>query len=246
MSRQLVSSAVGLIALANLGGCGAGKDMSYTVKRAGEPVTIDANWNKPVWAKAPALEVARYMGEKPDHIPKVQAKVLYDDQAIYAIFKVEDRYVRAVAQKHQDRVCSDSCAEFFFVPGEDVTAGYFNIEANCGGTVLFNWQVVPRKGQVPLTQEDLARMTIASSMPKQVDPEIAEPVTWTIEYRVPYDVLRKYQPAFRTPAPGVTWRANFFKCADKTSHPHWLTWNKVNRPKPDFHVPEDFGVLRFE
>jgi hypothetical protein len=48
------------------------------------------------------------------------------------------------------------------------------------------------------------------------------------------------------PGPGVTWRANFYKCADKTSHPHWLTWAHVNYPKPKFHLPEYFGRIEFE
>jgi hypothetical protein len=48
------------------------------------------------------------------------------------------------------------------------------------------------------------------------------------------------------PGPGVTWRANFYKCADKTSHPHWLTWAPVNYPKPKFHLPEYFGRIEFE
>jgi hypothetical protein len=48
------------------------------------------------------------------------------------------------------------------------------------------------------------------------------------------------------PAKGVQWRANFFKCADKTSHPHWLTWNQVVNPVPKFHMPEYFGILEFQ
>jgi len=78
-----------------------------------------------------------------------------------------------------------------------------------------------------------------------VDPEIKAPVTWTVAYRLPVDLLKKYCQVI-TPAPQVSWRANFYKCADKTSHPHWLTWSLVNFPKPNFHLPQSFGVLEFE
>jgi len=44
----------------------------------------------------------------------------------------------------------------------------------------------------------------------------------------------------------VTWRANFYKCADSTSHPHWLTWSPVDHPTPHFHLPAFFGTLEFE
>ena len=39
--------------------------------------------------------------------------------------------------------------------------------------------------------------------------------------------------------------ANFYKCADATSMPHYVTWNPVLTDKPDFHRPEFFGELIF-
>ena len=222
------------------------KDMTYRVKRLNAPLTIDANWDKPAWKNVPAVELAHYMGDKPDHFPKTCAKVMYDDQALYVIFRVEDRYVRAVAKQHDDTVCRDSCAEFFFVPGKDLTKGYFNLEMNCGGTMLFHFQLEPRKDSVALASEDLKKIQLAHTMPKNVEPEVAAPTTWVVEYRLPLDILSKYSKDLRKPAPGVTWRANFYKCADATSHPHWLTWSKVEKPNPDFHLPEFFGTLRFE
>ena len=48
------------------------------------------------------------------------------------------------------------------------------------------------------------------------------------------------------PGTGVSWRANFYKCADKTSHPHWLTWAEIDYPNPKFHLPDFFGRLDFE
>lgn len=220
--------------------------MKYVVKRAAGPMTIDGNWDKPAWQAVEAIELARYMGERPTHFPKVRAKVMYDDDNLYVIFRVEDRYVRAVAKQHQDSVCRDSCVEFFFVPGIDTTKGYFNLEMNCGGTMLFHFQVVPRKGQVLIPPQELARIEVAPSMPRIVEPELPDPTTWTVEYRLPTDFLTKYCLSAQRPAPGVIWRANFYKCADESSHPHWLTWSEVKRPRPDFHVPEFFGTLVFE
>ena len=40
--------------------------------------------------------------------------------------------------------------------------------------------------------------------------------------------------------------ANFYKCGDDTTKPHFLSWNPVKAPKPDFHRPEQFGVLNFQ
>jgi hypothetical protein len=56
--------------------------------------------------------------------------------------------------------------------------------------------------------------------------------------------MEKYS-TFVKPAPGVKWRANLYKCADATSHPHWLTWSKVDYNRPNFHLPDYFGELEF-
>lgn len=229
-------------------GLGRGKDaaVKYEVTRVDQPIKIDANWDKPAWQKIKPLDVARYMGEKPAHLPKVQAKLAYDAENIYVIFRVDDNYVRAVARKNQDFVCRDSCVEFFFAPGVDVTKGYYNLETNCGGTMLLHFQTLPRQNNRPLAPELLDKIEIAHTQPRIVDPEIAQPTVWTLEYRLPVAVALTELPDAARPAPGVEWRANFFKCADRTSHPHWLTWAKVERPKPDFHVPEYFGTLVFK
>jgi hypothetical protein len=221
--------------------------MTYEVKRLGELMTIDGDWDKAQWQNVQPLKLTHYMGDKPAHFPEVQAKLQYDDEAIYVIFRVKDRYVRAAAARHQDPVCKDSCVELFFTPGTDVSKGYFNLEMNCGGTMLFHYQLVPRENPVPIAEEDLARLEVAHNMPKRVDPEIAEPTTWTVEYRLPLDTLRKYFPDLPAkPSSGVTWRANVYKCADATSHPHWLTWSVVEFERPDFHMPNFFGTFVFE
>ena len=252
-ATQPIVTVCALVIILGMSGCaGAGntpgkeQGMTYAVNRLDKPIEIDANWDKPAWKAVQPVELTHFMGDRPEHLPKTQAKLLYDDRAIYVIFRVEDRYVRAVAENHQDSVCRDSCAEFFFVPGMDPDAGYFNLEMNCGGTMLFNFQVVPRKDMTPLTSRELDRIDVAHSMPRIVDPEVTEPTTWTVEYRMPIDILADYRPGVVKPAPGVTWRANFYKCADRTSHPHWLTWSLVDKPRPDFHVPEYFGTLAFK
>ncbi len=241
------------VLLAGIAGCASpGKTghedgaMTYRVNRLTKRMVIDGNWDKDVWRAVEPVALTHFMGDRPKHFPKVEAKLLYDERALYVIFRVRDQYVRATARNHQDPVCRDSCVEFFFVPGTDPAVGYFNLEMNCGGTMLFHFQVIPRKDSVAVECGDLERIEVAHTMPRTVDPEITEPTTWTVEYRLPVDILARYCPAAVKPAPGVTWRANFYKCADAASHPHWLTWSIVENPQPDFHLPKFFGTLVFK
>ena len=218
--------------------------MRVEVPRLEKAPKVDGVWEKEPWSRIPHLSLARAMGEPPVHRPDVRVKVAYDPEAVFLVFRVEDRYVRAVATEYQGRVWEDSCVEFFFTPGTDLREGYFNLEMNCGGTALFHHQKERGRDVVPVAEADFNRLQVAASLPQVVDPELEGPVTWTVEVRLPVEVLEKYAPLVR-PGPGAVWRGNFYKCAEKTSRPHWLTWAPVGWPRPNFHLPEFFGELEF-
>lgn len=205
----------------------------------------DSCWDHFPWKGVPPELIQNYMGDKPDHFPKTAVKITYDQTAVNLMFRVQDRYVRATAASHQDSVYKDSCVEFFFAPGYDVTNGYFNLEINCGGTMLFHFQTQPRKNPVVIPDPDISRITTMHSLPGIVEPEIQEPVTWTVGLSIPIALLERYCQVI-PPESQAVWRVNFYKCADNSSHPHWLTWSPVDLPTPDFHHPQSFGILQFE
>lgn len=217
----------------------------YHIQKLTQEFSIDANWDNIHWLKIEPMNIDQFAGRKPDHFPRTQAKLAYDVAALYVIFKVEDRFVRALAEYYQGAVYEDSCVEFFFTPGEDLSMGYFNLEINCGGTALFHHQKRRKVDEIPVSKADFDSLSIAHTLPKIVKPEIKEAVTWVVEYRLPFKILSSYTQ-IKTPQTGSSWRANLYKCADKSSHPHWLTWSPVDTPKPDFHRPEFFGRLIFD
>jgi hypothetical protein len=180
--------------------------------------------------------------------------MVYDNDNIYVIFKVKDKYVRCVTDRINGPVYKDSAVEFFFSPDAENPLRYFNLETNCGGTPLmqFHTHVAGRRESKLLSEEDIGRIEIAASLPKIVDPEISGDITWTVEYRIPIAMLRQYSP-ITAPAKGVEWRANFYKIAENNSNPHHIAWSKIepfwsiyNYSRPNFHIPEAFGRLIFK
>lgn len=218
---------------------------TYNVKLSTQSPDIDSDWKKMFWKDAKAVSLKNYMGEKPLHFPDTQVKMKYDRNNVYIVFQVKDRYVRAIAKETNGRVWEDSCVEFFFTPGPDVNRGYFNLETNCKGIFLLQFHNNTGKKQGFVNLEDTREIEISHSLETNAENEITKPLTWTVEYRIPLSILSKYMEVDK-PEPGARWRANFYKCGDKTSHPHWLTWAPVDRPKPNFHLPEFFGWLAFE
>ena len=62
--------------------------MSFRVKRALETVDLADEWDQGQWKRADILELTHWMGDKPEHFPKTQVKVLYDDDYLFVFFTV--------------------------------------------------------------------------------------------------------------------------------------------------------------
>jgi len=216
----------------------------YNVAKLKKSIVIDANWNKAHWKKIKPVEIKNYMGKVSIFQPEVKSKMMYNDANLYVIFQVKDRFVKSVTTEFNGPVSTDSCVEFFFSPDSEFPLKYFNLEVNAGGTPLMFYISKPMSDLKKLLPEELKQIEIAHSLPATVNPEITEAVTWTIEYKIPISLLRKYANVTH-PAKGVKWKANFYKTGSKTSNPNYLTWSFVDNPRPNFHLPQFFGTLIF-
>lgn len=217
----------------------------YKVVRLQEAMKIDGNWQKPQWQKVKALSINHYMGAIPKFKPETEAKMMYDDEHLYLLFRVQDNYVRCVVQEYNGPVWKDACVEFFFAPDVLYPERYFNLEINGTGIPLMRYNTLPRKEYRLVDTTDLKKIEIAHSLPAALKKEINEPVIWTIEFRIPLSLLEKYADITH-PKKGIHWKANFYKTADEGSNPHWITWSLINNPTPDFHRPRFFGNLQFQ
>jgi len=219
----------------------------YTVLAVEQRPEIRASWDGAFWGAVPALAVAHFRPEGSGHRPPTHAKLVYCPAGLCGIFRVHDRFVRCLHTRFQDPVCRDSCVEFFVQPRPD--GGYFNFEFNCGGALLAAYILDPTRVPggfrefKPLAAAEARHIAVASTLPPVVAPEIAAETLWHLGFFIPFGVLRAFAGELdlsgRNP-----WRANFFKCADDSSHPHWGAWAPVDAL--NFHLPRCFGTLDFQ
>jgi len=220
--------------------------MHYTIRRAGIAPPLDSRWEDPVWEAADALRIQHFRPESSAHHPATAARLLYRAEGIYGLFRVQDRYVRCLRTRYHDPVWKDSCVEFFAEPKPG--AGYFNFEFNCGGAFLCCHITNPERTadgfkefvKVPAVIGQTIR--VRSSLPPRIEPEIADPVNWTLAFFIPFALFEHYLGPLGEMA-GQEWRGNFFKCAEDSSHPHWASWSPVD--EFNFHRPNCFGTIRF-
>lgn len=219
----------------------------YTVLPAHLRPGLQEGWAGNTWRHVPAITIDCFRPESSDHRPRTRVRLVADDQALYGLFRVEDRFVRCIHREFQSPVYKDSCVEFFVQPRPD--GGYFNFEFNCGGALLASYITDSRRTAdgfaafQPLAPEEGRRIRVHSSLPHVVEPEITDPLIWELAFAIPLEIMARYAGPVSVAA-GEIWYGNFYKCGDETSRPHWVSWSPVERL--NFHLPQCFGQLRFE
>ena len=198
---------------------------------------------------AESIFIEHFFAKSSSHRPRTGVQVGHDDNFIRARFVVHDQFVRAVSTRYHDRIWCDSCVEFFVQPREG--AGYFNFEFSANGQFLVSYITNPERApggfkefvKIPWSLAQGVR--VDNSLGRGIiDPEITEPVTWTLDAAIPLTLFEHYAGPLR-PLSGQAWRGNFYKCGDETSHPHWAAWSPIGRGD-SFHQPQYFGRLEFE
>ncbi|MCM1066277.1 MAG: carbohydrate-binding family 9-like protein [Muribaculaceae bacterium] len=174
--------------------------------------------------------------------PEVSLELRHTGSALHLRFTVDECSTAARETADGSAVWLDSCVEAFFDFGEP-DGGYYNIEANCIGTVLACFRRGRELDVCPAPPELVAAIGRRSSLPHVPLAETELGAPWQLELAIPAATF------FRSGISdfsGLRARANFYKCGDGLRNPHYMAWQAVHSPEPNFHRPQDFGEIGFE
>jgi hypothetical protein len=157
------------------------------------------------------------------------------DTSLYIRYFVKGNSLKALQVTDNSPVYTDSCVEFFMKHGSD--NGYMNFEFNCIG-VCDAARRQSREVKHPLSQEEYAAIRRYPSLEKKVREEQQGVHAWELAVAIPFRIMGLDPQHLPEKIEG-----NFYKCADDTEFPHYVSWNPVNTPAPDFHRPEFFGEI---
>jgi hypothetical protein len=174
-------------------------------------------------------------GYKPD----VDFSMAFTSDELLLKYYITEEWFKAEKTESNEAVYEDSCVEFFVSPGDDGI--YYNFEFNGIGTCLMG-SGKGRHNRIKAPPEIISLVRRKSSAGTESICERSGRFSWNITMALPVKVFFQHQIIELA---GKTFRANFYKCGDKLSMPHYLTWNPVLTEKPDFHRPEFFGILKF-
>jgi hypothetical protein len=174
-----------------------------------------------------------------DYRPEVYFAAARSRNEFLLKYHVRERWFKAEKTLPNQEVYEDSCVEFFVAPSDDGI--YYNFEFNAIGTCLMGSGTGrhDRKRSDPSVIAGIRYLASAGSLPL---PEREGDFEWKLTLAIPFSTLFLHSVDGRK---GDVLKANFYKCGDKLSVPHYLSWNPVTTEKPDFHRPEYFGLLEF-
>jgi hypothetical protein len=171
--------------------------------------------------------------------PDVKFIIAYTRHEMLLKYYVTEQWFKAEKTETNQDVYEDSCVEFFVSPSDDGI--YYNLEFNGIGTCLMG-SGTGRENRKRTDPEIISRIRRKGSPWGRSVSEKGGEFSWTITMAIPFSVFFHHNI---NGLKGMTFRANFYKCGDKLSVPHYVTWNPVGTEKPDYHRPEYFGLLKF-
>jgi hypothetical protein len=156
---------------------------------------------------------------------------------LYLHYFVRGLSLRAMADEDGEFVHPDSCVEFFMRPDNDLY--YTNFEFNCIGTCLAA-RGMNRSERTPFTPDKYKKIRRHATLQGGPFPEKNGIHAWELTVAIPFELMGLDSSGL----PDMI-RGNFYKCADETANPHYVTWSPIHLPSPDYHCPEHFGEIRF-
>ncbi|EAR02526.1 hypothetical protein FB2170_04545 [Maribacter sp. HTCC2170] len=173
--------------------------------------------------------------------PTVRFKIAHNNDQIWLKFYVQEEHILAQRTETNSATHKDSCVEFFIDPQQN--GNYYNFEFNCIGTTHLAYG--PNRGNRQFIDPHLIenKIQIESSLGNLPFEERTGEYSWELTIIIPVEVF-VHEDGLKLK--GLKANANFYKCGDQTSKPHYLSWNPVGTERPDFHQPGYFGNLMFE
>jgi hypothetical protein len=167
--------------------------------------------------------------------PEVQFKIGYTQEHLVLQYDVVEEQLRGNYSETNQNVWEDSCVEFFI--SFDGRKHYYNLEFNLIGTGLIGYGPAEKASRNRLDTTTIEQVRTYSLIERNGSDK-----RWSMIEVIPFTV---FQFDDLVDLKGKLIHGNFYKCGDHLKQPHFISWNKIENPTPNFHLPEFFGEMVF-
>lgn len=244
ISAGLILAALGTVFLSGVI-CAADDKPEYVCRRAAGAIVIDGKLDEEAWKRADMPWF--YVPEtKKTPISRTEAKVLWDDDYLYVVYRAFDKDVWSTFTKRDDLTCQEDCLECFIQP-DPSKPNYYNFEINALGTILDAYSLRKLAGGYmhhrwgPWNCEGLkVGITVDGTLNDPSDVDKA----WQMEIAIPFAELPSLNG--KRPKPGDVW--NFLLARyDYSVYLEEGVELSCSAPieRVDFHETSQWGRLKF-
>ncbi len=211
-------------------------------RRAARAPILDGKLDDPAWETAAVIDKFPAFWRNGASGNGTEARLLWDDDALYFGVTMTDTELRAFGDKRNDMLWFGDVIELFLKPEESKPA-YYEFQVNPKSVLL----------ELPFAHrgEDFKKVaalpTLGMTAVAVADGTLDHPGdrdrSWTVEGRIPWSAFAR---TGGRPAPGAAWR--FALCrydyGPEGTEPVLVSSAPLRRA--GFHRYEDYGLLRFE
>jgi len=172
------------------------------------------------------------------YMPEVTFSMAYANDSILLRYAVKEKYISAVYRNINEPVYKDTCVELFIAFNNE--ANYYNLEFNCLGTALVGFGS-NKQDRIAISKQLIERITSYHLIKTPANGSDGL-INWELTVNIPFSVFGFHQ--INSLANQIC-SVNFYKCGDELPEPHYLSWNNIIYPEPNFHLPEFFGKVKF-
>ncbi|HMI53046.1 MAG TPA: carbohydrate-binding family 9-like protein [Candidatus Saccharimonadales bacterium] len=183
------------------------------------------------WTKAEAIRFATdWQGKNADPQRETEVRVLWTPETLFLKYHVKYKTITVFADSEpngrRDKLWDRDVVEAFLQPDPSVVHSYKELEFS-PNNMWIDLDIAERQGR-----------DLKSGLTRRVTMDEGNK-TWTAVAALPMkSLVSKFDAT-------AVWRANFYRIEGAAEPRFYSAWSATKTEKPNFHVPEAFGFLRF-
>jgi hypothetical protein len=213
----------------------------YEVKRAPSPIVVDGRLDDAAWAAASAPITLQFLWEAQTGAKqRTFARLLWDAEALYVAYDVEDADITAQFTERDDPTYRDDAVEIFINPNPAQEVVYYGFEWNARG-VLYDY--LNYNSRTLFKRFDATGVRVATTIQGTLNDRSDTDTGWTLEASIPWANFEEL--ARRPPVAGTMWKANLNRWDGVEPARRMSIWSDPQQATAWPHVPSRFGELVF-
>ncbi len=212
-------------------------------QRVSTPPTLDGKLNDEAWGEVRSNTIVHFPSfwNQTDNGTVTQARLAWDDEALYFAALMRDKELRSFGTKRNDQLWNGDVFELFFKPSVERPA-YYEFQVNPKSVILELPFTTPGTRFEDLVGLPPSGFTAVAHVVGTLDQPGDQDEAWIVEGRIPWS---RFEASDGRPTIGDVWTFALCRYDYGPEGTKPLLMSSAPLEQPSFHRTEDYGKLTF-